>query len=39
MKITDEMKEAIDKGLTMFAEGGLVASEALTNKVRSNNGV
>ena len=39
MKITDEMKEAIDKGLTMFAKGGLVASEVLTNKLRSNNGV
>ena len=39
MKITDEMREAIDKGLTMFAEGGLVASEVLTNKLRGNNGV
>ncbi len=39
MEVTDKMREDILKGLPMFAEGGLVASEVLTNKLRSNNGV
>ena len=39
MQVTDKMRKDILKGLPMFAEGGLVASEVLTNKLRSNNGV
>ena len=39
MQVTDKMREDILKGLPMFAEGGLVASEVLTNKLRGNNGV